>query len=57
MNAVQNYVKNVVDTVKTTLVGMRITGRYLLQKPITIQYPDERMPIPDRYRGIHYLEQ
>ena len=36
---------------------MRITGRYLLQKPITIRYPDERMPIPDRYRGIHYLEQ
>jgi NADH-quinone oxidoreductase chain I len=57
MNFVPNYVKNVVDTLKTTLVGMRITGRYLLQKPITVQYPDERMPIPNRYRGIHYLEQ
>jgi NADH-quinone oxidoreductase subunit I len=51
------YVKNVWDSVKTTLVGMRITWRYMLQKPITVQYPDERMPIPDRYRGIHYLEQ
>ena len=57
MNFVSNYVKNVVDTLKTTLVGMRITGRYLLQKPITVQYPDERLPIPNRYRGIHYLEQ
>ncbi len=57
MNFVSNYVKNVVDSVRTTLVGMRITGRYLLQKPITVQYPDERMPIPNRYRGIHYLEQ
>ncbi len=51
------YVRNVWNSVKTTLVGMRITGRYLLQKPITIQYPDERLPVPDRYRGIHYLEQ
>jgi len=57
MSATANYVKNVVDTLKTTFVGMRITGKYLLQKPITVQYPDERMPIPNRYRGIHYLEQ
>lgn len=57
MKAVTNYVKNVVDSVVTTLVGMRITGKYLLQKPITVQYPDERLPIPNRYRGIHYLEQ
>lgn len=51
------YVRNIWNSVKTTLVGMRITGKYLLQKPITVQYPDERLPIPDRYRGIHYLEQ
>jgi NADH-quinone oxidoreductase subunit I len=57
MNAAAKYVKNCVDSLKTTLVGMRITGKYLLQKPITVQYPDERLPIPNRYRGIHYLEQ
>ena len=57
MSATAKYVKNVVDSLKTTLVGMRITGKYLLQKPITVQYPDERLPIPNRYRGIHYLEQ
>ncbi len=57
MTTVTNYVKNVVDTVRTTLAGMKITGKYLLQKPITVQYPDERLPIPNRYRGIHYLEQ
>jgi NADH-quinone oxidoreductase subunit I len=51
------YFRNIYDSVKTTLVGLKITGKYLLQKPITVQYPDERMPIPDRYRGIHYLEQ
>jgi len=53
----RQYLRNVWDGFFTTLIGMRITGRYLLQKPITVQYPDERMPIPDRYRGIHYLEQ
>lgn len=51
------YVKNIWDTVVSTIAGMRITGRYMMQKPITVQYPDERLPIPDRYRGIHYLEQ
>ena len=55
--AAAKYVKNCIDALKTTLVGMRITGKYLLQKPITVQYPDERLPIPNRYRGIHYLEQ
>ena len=57
MVTVAEYVKNVVDSLMTTFAGMRITGRYLLQKPITVQYPAERMPIPNRYRGIHYLEQ
>ena len=57
MTTVSTYIKNVIDSVKTTLVGMSITGKYLLQKPITVQYPDERLPIPNRYRGIHYLEQ
>jgi len=57
MSAALKYGKNIWDALKTTLVGMRITGKYLLQKPITVQYPDERLPIPNRYRGIHYLEQ
>ena len=57
MTATAKYLGNVWDTLKSTLIGMRITGKYLLTKPITVQYPTERMPIPNRYRGIHYLEQ
>ena len=57
MTAALAYAKNVWDTVTTTLTGLKITGKYMMQKPVTVQYPDERMPIPNRYRGIHYLEQ
>ena len=56
-NPIRQYIQNIWDTVYSSVVGMRITGRYLLQKPITVQYPDECLPIPERYRGIHYLEQ
>ena len=55
--SVGDYFKNIWDAVATTVAGMKITGRYFFQKPITVQYPDEQMPIPERYRGIHYLEQ
>lgn len=55
--SVGDYFKNIWDAVTTTVAGMKITGRYFFQKPITVQYPDEQLPIPERYRGIHYLEQ
>jgi NADH-quinone oxidoreductase chain I len=51
------YLKNVWAGFWTTLVGMSITAKYLVRRPVTVEYPDERLPIPDRYRGIHYLEQ
>ena len=57
MVTVKEYFGNVWKSLATTAKGMKITGKYFLQKPITVQYPDERLPIPDRYRGIHYLEQ
>jgi NADH-quinone oxidoreductase subunit I len=57
MKAARNYLDSIIDSVVSTAIGLRITGRYLLQKPITVQYPDERMRIPNRFRGVHYLEQ
>jgi NADH-quinone oxidoreductase subunit I len=34
---------------------MRRTGRSALTKPITIEYPEEKVPVSQRYRGRHYL--
>jgi len=53
----RDYVQNIVDAMVTAAIGMRITMRYLLQKPITVQYPDERLPMPERSKGVHFLEQ
>ncbi len=51
------WVGNILDAVTSTLKGMAITGRYFFTKPVTVQYPEERMPVAPRYRGLHYLEQ
>ena len=57
MTAGRSYWGNVWHAVKSTAVGMSITFRYLWSKPTTVQYPDEKLPTDERYRGIHYLEQ
>ena len=37
------------------LNGMRLTGRNLFARKITIQFPDEKTPISPRFRGLHAL--
>jgi len=50
------YLKNIWETFATIFEGMAITFSYLLQRPITVQYPDRlKQPVPetlpDKYRG------
>lgn len=36
--------------------GMRVTLGNLVQRKVTIQYPDQRRPVSARYRGMFYLK-
>jgi len=37
------------------LKGMRLTGRYLFSRKITVQFPEEKPPQSPRFRGLHAL--
>lgn len=37
------------------LKGMRVTGRYLFERKITVQYPEQKTPLSPRFRGHHAL--
>jgi len=37
------------------LKGLKLTGRHLFSRKITIQFPEETTPISPRFRGLHAL--
>ena len=37
------------------LRGLRLTGRHLFARKITVQYPEEKTPQSPRFRGLHAL--
>ena len=45
-----NYLKDIVTGLWSLLVGMSITMRYFLKKPVTVIYPRERLPIK-KFKG------
>ncbi|MDP2952685.1 MAG: NADH-quinone oxidoreductase subunit I [Chloroflexota bacterium] len=36
------------------LKGMAVTLRHLFRRPFTVQYPEERLPLPPRFRGYEF---
>jgi NADH-quinone oxidoreductase subunit I len=37
------------------LKGLHLTGRYFFARKITVQYPEEKTPLSNRFRGLHAL--
>ncbi|MBL4762084.1 MAG: NADH-quinone oxidoreductase subunit NuoI [Gammaproteobacteria bacterium] len=53
MEALRHYFKSFF--LLELLQGLRLTGRYLFARKITVQYPEEKTPISPRFRGLHAL--
>ncbi len=53
MKALLNYFKSLL--LWELLLGMRLTGKHLFARKITVQYPDEKTPMSPRFRGLHAL--
>ena len=53
MKTVVNYFRSLM--LWELLMGMKLTGRYLFAKKITVQYPEEKTPQSPRFRGLHAL--
>jgi NADH-quinone oxidoreductase subunit I len=51
MTALYSYFKNIVVGFWNLLLGLSVTFRTMLRKPGTQQYPEERLPLPQRSRS------
>jgi len=48
-------VKKLVDAIKNLFIGLFTTGKHLGRHAVTLQYPTQKWPMPERSRGIVVL--
>lgn len=53
MNTMYAYIKSLF--LWELVLGLKLTGKYLFAKKITVQYPEEKTPMSPRFRGLHAL--
>ena len=53
MDRFTNFLKSL--TLHELLKGLGVTGRHLFKRKFTIQYPEEKTPQSNRFRGLHAL--
>ena len=46
------YFTDMYQAVSSALIGMSITIKHIWKKPVTLQYPDERQVMSERFRGF-----
>ncbi|HHC71348.1 MAG TPA: NADH-quinone oxidoreductase subunit NuoI [Thiotrichales bacterium] len=51
MRMLRHWIKSL--TLWELMQGLRVTGRYLFSKKITVQYPEDKTPLSPRFRGLH----
>ena len=56
MKQVFKYLKEIRDTAKYMLQGLQVTFDHMGRRPITIQYPYEKLIPSERYRGLIHFE-
>lgn len=47
-----NYFKNIITGFYSIIKGFMVTFKNLLKKPVTLQYPTQKQPMKDRFRGM-----
>ena len=52
----KRHPRNIYQTLKTILIGMRITLQYCFARTVTVQYPDQPPVLQPRFRGFHWYE-
>jgi NADH-quinone oxidoreductase subunit I len=50
------YFANLYRSIRSILIGMGVTIRYMGRRTVTLQYPDDMVPVAARYRGFHEYE-
>ncbi len=53
MNAIRDFLRTFL--LWELLLGLRLTGKHLFRRKVTIQYPEEKAPQSPRFRGLHAL--
>lgn len=48
-------IRGAIQGAKNLLIGLGVTFRNMLGRPITLQYPEIKRNMPERYRGRHFL--
>ncbi len=53
MQAIKHYLQSLF--LWELLKGMKLTGRHLFKRKVTVQYPEDKTPQSPRFRGLHAL--